>query len=76
MVSASFSLLVMIGVNMQPYQSGYTAPARPPSDENSIDIGYVRNGFHIENQLDGQKWFSDSLRYLTVNSLRQCLTSV
>ncbi|KAL1556681.1 hypothetical protein AAHA92_12270 [Salvia divinorum] len=25
----------------QPYQSGYTAPARPPSDETSIDIGGV-----------------------------------
>ncbi|XP_057810834.1 uncharacterized protein LOC131025204 isoform X1 [Salvia miltiorrhiza] len=25
----------------QPYQSGYTAPARPPSDETSIDIGSV-----------------------------------
>ncbi|KAG6405628.1 hypothetical protein SASPL_133220 [Salvia splendens] len=25
----------------QPYQSGYTAPARPPPDETSIDIGCV-----------------------------------
>lgn len=38
----------MFHVNVQPYQSGYTAPARPPSDETSIDIGYVLDFPYLE----------------------------